>query len=62
MGAQNLETLDDDCSKALVVKAVSSETVNSTWLKNNFVNSVLLSSICCMMYEDSGTLKTYKYI
>ena len=62
VGAQNLEILDDNFSKALVVKAVCSDTINSNRLGDNFFNSVLVRYRGCMVYKDSGILKIYKYI
>ena len=62
VGAQNLEILDDNFSKALVVKAVCSDTINSSRLGDNFFNSVLVRYIGCMVYKDSGIIKIYKYI
>ena len=62
VGAQNLEILDDNFSKALVVKAVCSDTINSNRLWDNFFNSVLVRYRGCMVYKDSGILKIYKYI
>ena len=62
VGAQNLEILDHNFRKALVVKAVSSDTINSNRLGDNFFNSVLIRYRDCMMYKDSGILKIYKYI
>ena len=62
VGAQNLEILDDNFSKALVVKAVSSDIRNSNRLRDNFFNSVLVRYRGSMVYKDYGILKIYKYI
>ena len=62
VGAPNLEILDDNFSKALVAKAVYSDTINSNRLGDNFFNSFLVRYIGCMVYKDFGILKMYKCI